>query len=85
MSRPPQSASVDASQAELEEEEAISGTGEGDEVMEEVEEQEGYSTYWFHVLLQHSSPISATILSFFACLMSVNPPETFLIKIFYMR
>jgi hypothetical protein len=34
---------VEASQAELEEEEAISGTGEGDEVMEEVEEQEGYS------------------------------------------
>lgn len=45
MSRPPQSASVDASQAELEEEEAISGTGEGDEVMEEAEEQEGYSAY----------------------------------------
>lgn len=44
MSRPPQSASVDASQAELEEEEAISGTGEGDEVMGEVEEQ-GYSAY----------------------------------------
>lgn len=47
MSRPPlaQSASLDASQAELEEEEAISGTGEGDEVMEEAEEQEGYSAY----------------------------------------
>ena len=43
MSRPPQSAAVDASQAELEEDEAISGTGEGDEVMEEAEEQEGYS------------------------------------------
>ena len=42
MSRPPQS-SVDASQAELEEEEAMTGTGEGDEIMEEVEEQEGYS------------------------------------------
>jgi casein kinase II subunit beta len=37
---------VDASQAELEEEEAVSGTGEGDEVMEEVvEEQEGYSKF----------------------------------------
>ena len=34
---------MDANQAELEEEEAISGTGEGDEIMEEVEEQEGYS------------------------------------------
>jgi hypothetical protein len=43
MSRPPQSAVVDASQEQLEEEEAVSGTGEGDEVMEEVEEQEGYS------------------------------------------
>jgi casein kinase II subunit beta len=31
-------------QAEFEDEEAISGTGEGDEIMEEVEEQEdGYS------------------------------------------
>ncbi|KZP32986.1 hypothetical protein FIBSPDRAFT_671720, partial [Athelia psychrophila] len=36
--------SLDASQAELEEEEAISGTGEGDEVMEEAEEQEGYTS-----------------------------------------
>jgi casein kinase II subunit beta len=44
MSRPPQSASEDASQAELEEEEeVISGTGEGDEVMGEVEEQ-GYTS-----------------------------------------
>ena len=45
MSRPPPSTSLDASQAELEEEEVISGTGEGDEVMEEPEEQEGYSAY----------------------------------------
>jgi casein kinase II subunit beta len=45
MSRPPHSAVVDASQAELEEEEAVSGTGEGDEVMEEVQEQEGYSKF----------------------------------------
>jgi casein kinase II subunit beta len=37
---------VDASQAELEEDEAVSGTGEGDEVMEEAEEQEGYSTFY---------------------------------------
>jgi hypothetical protein len=43
MSRPPQSAVVDASQAQLEEEEVVSGTAEGDEVMEEAEEQEGYS------------------------------------------
>jgi len=43
MSRPPQLAVVDASQAQLEEEEAVSGTAEGDEVMEEVQEQEGYS------------------------------------------
>ena len=33
---------MDHSQAELEEE-ANSGPGEGDEIMEEVEEQEGYS------------------------------------------
>ena len=43
MSRPPQPAPVEASQGEQEEEGVISGTGEGDEVMEEVEEQEGYS------------------------------------------
>lgn len=36
--------SVEVSQAELEEEEGISGNGEGDEIMEEPEEQEdGYS------------------------------------------
>ncbi|TCD68198.1 casein kinase 2 regulatory subunit [Steccherinum ochraceum] len=36
---------LDTSQAELEEEEVISGTGEGDEVMEDVQEQEeGYSS-----------------------------------------
>ncbi|KAF7977430.1 hypothetical protein HWV62_3582 [Athelia sp. TMB] len=44
MSRPPQSTTLDTSQAELEEDEAISGTGEGDEVMEEAEEQEGYTS-----------------------------------------
>lgn len=40
MSRPPE---LEEEQVELEEEEAISGIGEGDEVMEEVEE--GYSAY----------------------------------------
>lgn len=41
MSRQP--TSVEASQAEFDDEEAVSGTGEGDEIMEEVEEQEdGY-------------------------------------------
>jgi casein kinase II subunit beta len=41
---------MDTSQAELEEEEAISGTGEGDEVMEEVEEQDdGYSCVSIHL------------------------------------
>lgn len=42
MSRPPPSASLDISQAELEDDEAISGAGEGEVMMEEVE-QEGYS------------------------------------------
>lgn len=66
MSRPPQSASVDASQAELEEEEAISGTGEGDEVMEEAEEQEGYSECHFNSPKQapswclHSTPFACS-------------------------
>jgi len=36
--------SMDASQGDLEEEEVISANGEGDEVMEEVEPEEGYST-----------------------------------------
>lgn len=35
---------MEASQAELEDEEAISGTGEGDEIMKEVgDQEEGYS------------------------------------------
>lgn len=39
-----QPTATEASQAELEEDEVISGTGEGDEIMEEPEEQEdGYS------------------------------------------
>jgi hypothetical protein len=37
---------MDTSQGDLEEEEAISGTGEGDEIMEEAGEQEdGYSEF----------------------------------------
>jgi hypothetical protein len=45
MSRPSQPMSIETNRGDLEEEEAISGAGEGDEVMEEVEEQEeGYST-----------------------------------------
>ena len=41
----PQQPPLDTSQAELEEEEVISGTGEGDEIMEDVQnEEEGYST-----------------------------------------
>lgn len=64
MSRPPlaQSASLDASQAELEEEEAISGTGEGDEVMEEAEEQEGYSAYQLLDRRQGTLPAAQTSL-----------------------
>jgi len=43
--RPSQQAPIDPSQAEFEEEEAISGTGEGDEVMEDAQDQEeGYSS-----------------------------------------
>jgi hypothetical protein len=57
MSRPPQA--MDTSQAELEEEEAISGTGEGDEIMEEAEEQEGYSRYPIQL---HN------------CIISLSPP-----------
>ncbi len=41
--RSQQQASVDTSQPEVPEDELLSATGEGDEVMEEVEEQEGYS------------------------------------------
>jgi len=44
MSRPPE---LEDEQVELEEEEVISGIGEGDEVMEEVEE--GYSAYQLNI------------------------------------
>ena len=50
MSRRPsqQQPPIDTSQAELEDEEAVSGTGEGDEVMEDVQDQEeGYSAFCF--------------------------------------
>lgn len=44
MSRRPQLQSpLDTSQPEVPEDELLSATGEGDEVMEEAEEQEGYS------------------------------------------
>jgi hypothetical protein len=43
--RPQQQAPVDTNQPEVPEDELLSGVGEGDEVMEEVEEQEGYSAY----------------------------------------
>jgi hypothetical protein len=45
MSRQPATAQMGPNQAEPEEEEVISGAGEGDEIMEEAEEQEGYSAY----------------------------------------
>jgi hypothetical protein len=61
MSRPPQA--MDTSQAELEEEEAISGTGEGDEIMEEAEEQEGYSRYPF-LLYKRASYYLALVPTF---------------------
>ena len=41
--RPQQQPPVDTNQPEVPEDELLSGGGEGDEVMEEVEEQEGYS------------------------------------------
>jgi hypothetical protein len=44
MSRRPQhQPSLDTSQPDVPEDELLSATGEGDEVMEEAEEQEGYS------------------------------------------
>ena len=45
MSRQPSHSLADVAQAELEEV-VVSGAGEGAEVMEEVEEQEGYSAYF---------------------------------------
>lgn len=41
--RPQQQSPLDTSQPEVPEDELLSATGEGDEVMEEAEEQEGYS------------------------------------------
>jgi hypothetical protein len=48
MSRPAKGAQMDPAQASLEDEDAISGVEEGDEIMEEVEEQEGYSAWPLH-------------------------------------
>jgi casein kinase II subunit beta len=57
--RPQQQAPVDTNQPELPEDELLSATGEGDEVMEEAEEQEGYSACvnLFPLALVHSSRI----------------------------
>lgn len=41
--RPQQQPPVDTNQPEIPEDELLSAAGEGDEVMEEAEEQEGYS------------------------------------------
>ena len=41
--RPQQQTPLDTNQPEIPEDELLSATGEGDEVMEEAEEQEGYS------------------------------------------
>ncbi len=63
MSRRPQQPPVEATQGELEEEEeeAISGVGEGDELMEDVQDQEeGYSTC-FSTSLPSFSPQSYII------------------------
>ncbi|KAI0251289.1 casein kinase II regulatory subunit-domain-containing protein [Lactifluus subvellereus] len=42
--RPQQQAPIDTNQPEVPEDELLSATGEGDEVMEEAEEQEGYTS-----------------------------------------
>ena len=57
--RPQQQAPIDTNQPEVPEDELLSATGEGDEVMEEAEEQEGYSACvsLFPLALVHSSRI----------------------------
>jgi len=66
---------MDTSQAELEEEEALSGAGEGDEIMEEVAEREGYSAYY--VLLVNDNMVVMLVyiprLSFHRILMIFFP------------
>lgn len=59
--RPQQQAPVDTSQPEVPEDELLSATGEGDEVMEEAEEQEGYSAC---VTLSHWRTIFTSCLPF---------------------
>lgn len=51
--RPQQQAPLDTNQPEVPEDELLSATGEGDEVMEEAEEQEGYSACVTLYLLAH--------------------------------
>jgi hypothetical protein len=63
MSRRPQhQPSLDTSQPEVLEDELLSATGEGDEVMEEAEEQEGYSACPTHTLPHSPTLIILTIL-----------------------
>jgi hypothetical protein len=62
MSRQP--TSIEATQAELEEDAAISGTAEADEIMEEAEEQEdGYSACFVQcIIIVFLSPVLSSIV-----------------------
>jgi hypothetical protein len=81
--RPQQQPSIDTSQPEVPEDELLSATGEGDEVMEEAEEQEGYSACVTLLLRRNMFTSSSPFLS--SCqpyvMISQNPSVTLLSRL----
>lgn len=58
------------SQGTLEDEEAVSGTGEGDEIMEEAEQEDGYSAFTIHFASWEGSSNSGTLCNVCTLTMS---------------
>jgi len=77
--RPQQQSSIDTSQPEVPEDEILSAVGEGDEVMEEAEEQEGYSAC--PTLSHYSTVFTSGLLSFHSICFS--PVDFFTVTRFH--
>ena len=70
---------MDTNQPEVPEDELLSATGEGDEVMEEAEEQEGYSTCvtLFPLAQLYSPRIPSSLKPYIAfCHKQMTPPSS---------
>lgn len=65
---------IDTSQAELEEDEEVSITGEGDEIMKDAQDQEeGYSAFLFYYASETCTDLGSFTLAI--CLQARPPPH----------